>query len=123
MSQTERRKNERASATVRFWYRLPWSREWRLAHTADIGPGGLSFNLPAGLCFSGLPIEVAVDVPKAAFRTKGRVVSTRKTDDGGRLVALSFTSLPQALVARVASFVNRFRLIGSSSRPRLVYDF
>lgn len=121
MSQTERRKNDRASAVVRFWYRMPWSREWRLAHTADIGPGGLSFTLSAGLCFRGLPIEVAVDVPKAAFRTKGRVVSTRKAEAGGRVVALSFTPLPQALGARVCAFVNRIRLIGTTDRPRVVY--
>lgn len=123
MNQTERRKNERASAVVRFWYRMPWSREWRLAHTSDIGAGGLSFTLPAGLTFRGLPVEVAVDVPKAAFRTKGRVVSTRKADEGGRVVALSFTSLPQALGARVAAFVSRIRLIGSSNGSRMIYDF
>jgi hypothetical protein len=123
MREQERRKDNRARTSIRFWYRMPWSREWHSARTEDIGLGGMSFVLPRGFCFRGLPIEVAVDVPKAAFRARGRVIKTR-AGENGRVVSLSFATLPEHLRGKVRAFVDRFRVVDAQPAPasRMVFS-
>lgn len=75
-------------------YRLPWSARWRTATTRDISAGGVSFVVPQALLLSGLPVEVEVDFPIAAFRSRARVARTRRTA-AGREIGLAFTRLPE----------------------------
>lgn len=117
MTAQNRRKDGRTHTSIRFWYRMPWSRRWNSASTEDISVGGLSFVLPSGVCFKGLPIEVAVEVPAAAFRSRARVVNTR-TDASGRKVGLSFSELPGHLRDKLRTYVDRFRLPdNAAARP------
>lgn len=115
----DRRTHHRATTAVRFWYRLPWSGRWQTARTCDLSQGGLSFVLQSGLCFKGLPIEVAVEVPSAAFRVRARVVATRTSADGARVVSVSFTRLSGSLGARLGQFVHRARSVSFASEMPL----
>ena len=118
MTQPNRRKEPRAKASIRFWYRMPWSRVWHSARTQDLGPGGLSFQLPKGFCFKGLPIEVAVDVPTAAFRSRTKVVRTTK-DESGRQVGVRFVDLPQHLREKLGNYIDRLRRINVTGLRRV----
>lgn len=107
--EADRREHLRARTAVALWYRLPWSRAWQSAVTHDLSAQGLSFKLTQGLCFRGLPVEVAVDVPSAAFRVRGRVLRTHRVTGGQRIVSLSLSSLSGHVRTRVAAFVRRAR--------------
>lgn len=121
MREPNRRKETRARTSIRFWYRMPWSRVWHAARTKDISLGGLSFELPSGLCFKGLPIEVAVDVPSAAFRSRTHVVRTRSEEEAGRTVAVRFKNLPTHLRDKMRSFVDRFASSDNNGPAKMVF--
>lgn len=115
MFNQERRKDARAKGSIRFWYRMPWSRVWHASRTMDISVGGMSFQLPQGLCIKGLPVEVAVELPSAAFRSGTRVVNVRKGENG-REVGLRFKDLPTALRDRLKTCLDRMRLVDVTSK-------
>lgn len=110
MTQANRRKDARARASIRFWYRMPWSRAWQSAKTVDFSLGGLSFVMPEGFCLKGLPVEVAVDVPAAAFRSHTRVARVTR-GERGRRVGLRFTDVPAHIREKLNGYVERQRSI------------
>jgi len=86
------REHIRIQKSFQVRYRLPWSSRWEQASTRDISAGGISFTVPRGFFFSGLPVEIEVDFPIASFRTRGRVARQRRSA-AGREVGVSFGGL------------------------------
>lgn len=85
-------------------YRLPWWRRWRCTVSRDISATGVSFVLPHGLCWSGLPVEVEVESPVATFRSSARIARVHRTDNG-REVGVEFKSIPEEARARLALYI------------------
>jgi hypothetical protein len=79
--------------------RLPWQWSHRLVYSRDIGPGGLSFEVPGRgrwldkLWFVGLPIEVRVESAIVSFTARGHV--RRVSMEGEKItIAVVFDELP-----------------------------
>lgn len=100
---------------------MPWSRAWRGACTRDISASGLSFSIPSGLCFRGQPVEVAVDIPAAAFRVNTRVARIARID-GRRDVGLRFNDLSRRLREKLRFHIRRMRYIDTRDR-RVRFSF
>lgn len=88
------RQHPRISQKLTVWYRLPWSREWQSAEASDISVGGLGLQSRGLLWWSGLPLDVELQLPQSGFRARARVTHT-KFRNGMRRIGLRFEAVPR----------------------------